>query len=55
MHMQFFRRLQSGKIVDELRIFIALLIFIGIYSFPAVRDYWKKDFELPIMKNMSLN
>ena len=40
--------------VDELRIFMALLIFMGIYSFPAVVDYWKKDFELRIMKYMSL-
>ena len=37
--------------VDELSIFIALLIFMGIYSFP----YWKKDFELPIMEYVSLN
>ena len=41
--------------VDELSILIALLIFMGIYSFPAVRDFWKKDFELRIMKYVSLN
>lgn len=41
--------------VDELRDFITLSTFMGIYIFPAERDYWKKEFVLPVIKNMALN
>ena len=41
--------------VNELRIFITLIIFMGIYKFPAEKDYWKKEFVLPVMKFMSVN
>jgi len=43
--------------VQELKIWLALVIYMGIFKFPAVEDYWKMDIYYPsheITKLMSL-
>ena len=43
--------------VEELKIWLALVIYMGIFKFPAVQDYWVKDSNYPsheITKLMSL-
>ena len=41
--------------VIELQVFLALVIMMGLYVYPSVRDYWKTDRRLPLMNNMSLD
>ncbi|CAH1763412.1 11977_t:CDS:2 [Entrophospora sp. SA101] len=43
--------------VPELKIWIALLIYMGLFKFPSVNDYWNSDDRFPkhkITQHMSL-
>jgi hypothetical protein len=43
--------------IQELKIWLALVIYMGIFKFPAIEDYWKKDIYYPsheITKLMTL-
>ena len=33
--------------VQELKIWLALVIYMGIFKFPSVEDYWQKDIYYP--------
>lgn len=39
----------------ELRVFLGLVIMMGLYVYPAVRDYWKVDRRLAPVDNMSFD
>jgi len=43
--------------LNEFKIWLALVIYMGVFKFPAITDYWKKDSNYPshdITKTMSL-